>query len=263
MPGLRVLELSRTNIEFLPDSIYDMVNLRALILCDCRALKRVGSLANLEELRGLDLSWNEMEAIPDGIEKLVLLKHFSWISYHSREALPNPLSNILFHNLPQLQCLRLDDGRYLDVGVEELSGLRKLEILDVNFSDLRNLNSYTRTQHYQRLTHYRVRLNGREYSTLLGLQRNRHGFCKEVEIWECNLKESGEKEYNDDCQPVLPTNVQFLQTYKCNYFTNLLDASPCLKMGHGSESIFDIKMRVDGIPMVGRGLHCFIKLVVS
>ena len=31
MVELRVLDLSRTNIEFLPDSIYDMVNLRALI----------------------------------------------------------------------------------------------------------------------------------------------------------------------------------------------------------------------------------------
>ena len=103
IPGLRILDLSRTNIEFLPDSIYDMVNLRALILCDCRALKRVGSLANLKELRELDLSWNEMEAIPDGIEKLVLLKHFSWISYHPRKALPNPLSKILLHNLLQLQ----------------------------------------------------------------------------------------------------------------------------------------------------------------
>ena len=105
MPGLSVLDLSRTNIEFLPDSIYDMVNLRALIVCDCRALKQAGSLAKLKELRELDLSWNEMEVIPDGIEKLVYLKHFSWISYHSRKALPNPLSNILFHNLLQLQCL--------------------------------------------------------------------------------------------------------------------------------------------------------------
>ncbi|RVX04007.1 Disease resistance protein [Vitis vinifera] len=85
MLGLRVLDLSCTNIAFLPDSIYDMVNLRALILCECRELKQVGSLAKLKELRELDLSWNEMETIPDGIEELVLLKHFSWISYHSRQ----------------------------------------------------------------------------------------------------------------------------------------------------------------------------------
>ncbi|XP_034679411.1 probable disease resistance protein At4g27220 [Vitis riparia] len=228
MLGLRVLDLSCTNIAFLPDSIYDMVNLRALILCECRELKQVGSLAKLKELRELDLSWNEMETIPDGIEELVLLKHFSWISYHSRQAvLPNPLSKLL-PNLLQLQCLRHDDEKLLDVGVEELSGMRKLEVLDVNFSSLHNFNSYMKTQHYRRLTHYRVRLSGREYSRLLGSQRNRHGFCKEVEVWECKLTEGGKD--NGDYQLVLPTNVQFLQIYTCNDPTSLLDVSPSLQI---------------------------------
>ena len=228
MLGLRVLDLSCTNIAFLPDSIYDMVNLRALILCECRELKQVGSLAKLKELRELDLSWNEMETIPDGIEELVLLKHFSWISYHSRQAvLPNPLSKLL-PNLLQLQCLRHDDEKLLDVGVEELSGLRKLEVLDVNFSSLHNFNSYMKTQHYRRLTHYRVRLSGREYPRLLGSQRKRHGFCKEVEVWECKLTEGGKD--NGDYQLVLPTNVQFLQIYTCNDPTSLLDVSPSLQI---------------------------------
>ncbi|KAJ9671387.1 hypothetical protein PVL29_025200 [Vitis rotundifolia] len=228
MLGLRVLDLSCTNIALLPDSIYDMVNLRALILCECRELKQVGSLAKLKELRELDLSWNEMETIPNGIEELVLLKHFNWISYYSRQTvLPNPLSKLL-PNLLQLQCLRHDDEKLLDVGVEELSGLRKLEVLDVNFSSLHNFNSYMKTQHYRRLTHYRVRLNGKEYSRLLGSQRNRHGFCKEVEVWECKLMEGGKN--NDDYQLVLPTNVQFLQIYTCNDPTSLLDVSPSLKI---------------------------------
>ncbi|RVW42902.1 putative disease resistance protein [Vitis vinifera] len=193
MLGLRILDLSCTNIAFLPDSIYDMVNLRALILCECRELKQVGSLAKLKELRELDLSWNEMETIPDGIEELVLLKHFSWISYHSRQTvLPNPLSKLL-PNLLQLQCLRHDDEKLLDVGVEELSGLRKLEVLDVNFSSLHNFNSYMKTQHYQRLTHYRVRLSGREYSRLLGR--------KEIDM-----------------------------IYTCNDPTSLLDVSPSLQI---------------------------------
>ncbi|KAL6314664.1 hypothetical protein AAG906_027010 [Vitis piasezkii] len=65
-------------------SICDMVNLRALILCHCEELKQVGSLAKLKELRELDLSWSGMEAIPNGIEKLVLLEHFSWISHDLR-----------------------------------------------------------------------------------------------------------------------------------------------------------------------------------
>ncbi|KAL6314411.1 hypothetical protein AAG906_022494 [Vitis piasezkii] len=81
LQGLRVLDLSYTNIEFLPDFIYDMVNLRALFLCYCDKLNHVPSLAKLKELRELDLSWNVMETIPDLIDKLVLLKQFTWTSY--------------------------------------------------------------------------------------------------------------------------------------------------------------------------------------
>lgn len=132
-----------------------MVNLRALILCHCEELKQVGSLAKLKELRELDLSWSGMEAIPNGIEKLVLLEHFSWISHNLRWAHLNHLLNLLpdfLPNLLHLQCLRLEDMRFLDVGVEKLIGLRKLELLSVKFSSLHNFNSYMRTQHYQRLT---------------------------------------------------------------------------------------------------------------
>ncbi|RVW94788.1 putative disease resistance protein [Vitis vinifera] len=224
--GLRVLDLSHTDIAFLPNSIYGMVNLRALILCYCRKLKHVGSLAKLKELRELDLSWNEMETIPDGIEKLILLKHFSWIAYPLSQALPNPTPNPL-PNLLHLQCLRLEDRRFMDVGAEELSGLRKLEILSVNFSSLHNFNSYIRTQHYWRLTHYHVQLNGRK-SIFPRFQPNPHDFCKGVEVWECKLKEEGKDD--DDYQLMLPTNIQFLQINRCHLPTSLIDVSPSLKI---------------------------------
>ena len=226
MVGLRVLDLSHTDIAFLPNSIYGMVNLRALILCYCRKLKHVGSLAKLKELRELDLSWNEMETIPDGIEKLILLKHFSWIAYPLSQALPNPTPNPL-PNLLHLQCLRLEDRRFMDVGAEELSGLRKLEILSVNFSSLHNFNSYIRTQHYWRLTHYHVQLNGRK-SIFPRFQPNPHDFCKGVEVWECKLKEEGKDD--DDYQLMLPTNIQFLQINRCHLPTSLIDVSPSLKI---------------------------------
>ncbi|XP_034679043.1 probable disease resistance protein At4g27220 [Vitis riparia] len=222
MLGLRVLDLSYTNIAFLPDSIYDKVKLRALILCDCQYLERVGSLAKLKELRVLDISDNKMETIPDGIEKLVHLKHFNWSSYSfNSNPLSNPLSN-LFSNLVQLQCLRLDDRRLRDVGVEELSGLRKLEILEVKFSSLHNFNSYMMTEHYRRLTHYHVGLNGFRYFPL-----ERNGSCKQVTVKACNLE--GGKD-NDDYHLVLPTNVQFFHITECHLPTGLLEVSQSLKM---------------------------------
>ncbi|KAL6314399.1 hypothetical protein AAG906_022482 [Vitis piasezkii] len=191
MLGLRVLDLSYTNIAFLPDSIYDKVKLRALILCNCPKLKRVGSLAKLKELRELNISDSQMETIPDGIEKLVHLKHFYW---SSDPFCSNPLSNPLSNLFPIL---------LLDVGVEKLSGLRKLEILEVKFSSLHNFNSYMRTEHYRRLTHY------------------------QVIVKSCNLE--GGKD-NDDYQLVLPTNVQFFQIIECHLPTGLLDVSQSLKM---------------------------------
>ncbi|KAJ9672731.1 hypothetical protein PVL29_026085 [Vitis rotundifolia] len=193
MLGLRVLDLSRTNIEFLPDSIYDKVKLRALILCYCPKLKRVGSLAKLKELRELNLGDNRMETIPNGIEKLVHLRHFNW---------------------------SLVDQRLPDVGVEELSGLRKLEILEVKFSSLHSFNSYMRTKHCRRLTHYRVGLNGFGF-----FPGEKLGFCKEVIVEACNLEGD-----NDDYHLVLPTNVQFFRITKCYRPTGLLDVSPSLKM---------------------------------
>ncbi|KAJ9672735.1 hypothetical protein PVL29_026089 [Vitis rotundifolia] len=218
MLGLRVLDLSHTDIAFLPDSIYDKVKLRALILYYCPKLKRVGSLAKLKEFRELNLGDNQMEAIHNGIEKLVHFKHFYWYLY----TLYSKPFFIPLSNLVQLQCLRLIDRRLPDIGVEELSGLRKLEILDVKFSNLHNFNSYMRTKHYQRLTHYRVRLNGFGYF----LGENFH-FCKEVTVEACKLE--GGKD-NDDYHLILLTNVRFFQITKCHLPIGLFDVSQSLKM---------------------------------
>ncbi|XP_034679041.1 probable disease resistance protein At4g27220 [Vitis riparia] len=222
MLGLRVLNLSFTNIAFLPNSIYDKVNLQALILCSCPKLRRVGSLAKLKELRELNISDNKIETIPDGIEKLVHLKHFNWSSDSlNPNHLSNPLSN-LFSNLVQLQCLRLDDQRLPDVRVEELSGLRKLEILEVKFSSLHNFNSYMMTEHYRRLTHYHVGLNVFQH-----FLSELYGSCKQVTVEACNLEEGKD---NYGYQFVLPTNVQFFRIEECHLPTGLLDVSQSLKM---------------------------------
>lgn len=142
MQGRKVLDLSYANISFLPDSISDLVNLRALFLCHCEELNHVPSL---------DLSGSAVEALPNGIENLFLLK---------RLALSN-MYNILnknmslgrtFPNLVHLQCLRTDGGAYINVEVEELIEMGKLEILGVKFSGLHKFNSYMRTEHYLRLT---------------------------------------------------------------------------------------------------------------
>ncbi|KAJ9671323.1 hypothetical protein PVL29_025155 [Vitis rotundifolia] len=57
MQGLKVLDWSYTNISFLPDSISDLVNLRALFLCHCEELNHVPSLAKLKGFEGVGSKW--------------------------------------------------------------------------------------------------------------------------------------------------------------------------------------------------------------
>jgi disease resistance protein RPS2 len=49
--GLKVLDLSRTNIEKLPDSVSDLMSLTALLLKRCENLWEVPSLKKLRALK--------------------------------------------------------------------------------------------------------------------------------------------------------------------------------------------------------------------
>ena len=198
-------------------------------------------MAKLKELRKLDLSWNDLERLPDGIEKLVL-KELNWIlrsegDLHTigpagpvfrrvpiRPNISNLLSHDLLPNLVLLQCLVLHDRRFLDVRVGELSGLRKLEILSLSFSDLHNFNSYVRKQHYQRHTQHLVQLNGlRHYDPIFGLSK--------VVIKDCRLIGGTENGNDEHQQLVLPAKLRVLNIGCCKLLSNggLLDVSPSLK----------------------------------
>ncbi|KAJ9671356.1 hypothetical protein PVL29_025177 [Vitis rotundifolia] len=232
MPSLKVLDLSYLNISSLPDSISNLVNLRALFLCHCGKLNRVPSLAKLKELRELDLSGSGMTELPDGIEQLALLKCLALRGLSIKDmSLNRALPNLL-----HLQCLRLDDMRFLFVGIEELIGLRKLEILCINLSSLHKFDSYMRTKHYQRLTHYYFEIcggvwrpgnsPGREadnFQRWNGFPRLRSSLGKEVALSRCELNQGRE-------ELMLPTNIQLLEITKCSLPTCLLDVSPSLKI---------------------------------
>ncbi|CAA3023260.1 probable disease resistance At5g63020 [Olea europaea subsp. europaea] len=65
MCGLRTLDLRKTDIESLPNSISDLVELNALVLTGCRQLVSVPSLEKLEKLRYLELSSTRIEEVPE------------------------------------------------------------------------------------------------------------------------------------------------------------------------------------------------------
>ncbi|XP_010644087.1 probable disease resistance protein At4g27220 [Vitis vinifera] len=205
MSNLKVLDLSNTRILFLPDSISNLVNLRALFLCRCYTLFHVPSLAKLKELRELDISESGIRKLPDGIEQLVLLKSLALRGLFIADMSPNRVLPNLLH----LQCLRLENMSFPIVGMEDLIGLRKLEILCINLSSLHKFGSYMRTEHYQRLTHYYFGICegvwplGNSPSKEVGIFQRWDGvprrgnfLGREVVLWKCELKQ-GRKD-NDD-----------------------------------------------------------------
>ncbi|RWR91521.1 putative disease resistance protein isoform X1 [Cinnamomum micranthum f. kanehirae] len=74
MQGLRVVDLSQTQINSLPESFFALKNLRVLRLDSCQNLHKVPCLATLKHLRVLSLDRTLIQELPQGIEELVNLR---------------------------------------------------------------------------------------------------------------------------------------------------------------------------------------------
>ncbi|KAJ9160126.1 hypothetical protein P3X46_025557 [Hevea brasiliensis] len=121
-----MLDLSWTAIEKLPTSISYLVNLRALLLRKCEALRHVPSLAALRALKKLDLFGSGVEKVPKGIKLLSNLRYLDLCGTNIEELQPGILPK-----LSQLRFLRL--GFSFKVEGKEVASLRKLEELECRF----------------------------------------------------------------------------------------------------------------------------------
>ncbi|KAJ8445243.1 hypothetical protein Cgig2_024449 [Carnegiea gigantea] len=97
MCSLRLLNLSKTRIKVLPDSVSKLENLEVLIMRDCERLSvlppQIGSLKALEVL---DLEGTELLQLPDSIRELTSLKQlrvsfYGSIDHKERNNLPRKL----------------------------------------------------------------------------------------------------------------------------------------------------------------------------
>ncbi|GKV31669.1 hypothetical protein SLEP1_g40342 [Rubroshorea leprosula] len=138
MLSLKVLDLSGTAIETIPNSISELKNLSTLRLQLCKKLKYLPSLANLKGLKKLDLHRAGIEVLPQGMEMLISLEYLDLLFCPNLKEIQ---TGILL-NLSSLQYLAICFWRETTIvrNFEEVARLKKLETLECNFDDIQDLN---------------------------------------------------------------------------------------------------------------------------
>ncbi|WCJ23778.1 NB-ARC domain-containing disease resistance protein [Euphorbia peplus] len=135
MPRLKLLDLSHTKIESLPQSVFGLVNLTILLLVCCIKLKKIPSVAGLKALKKLDLTDSAVEEVPGDIERLSKLTYLDLSLTDIKE-----LNFEIFAKLSNLQFLQLPCS--LTVNKEVIGRLGRLEALSCSFSNVVELNNY-------------------------------------------------------------------------------------------------------------------------
>jgi len=146
--GLKVLDLSGTSIENLPDSVSDLVSLTALLLNECENLRHVPSLEKLRALKRLDLYWTPLKKMPQGMECLTNLRYLRMNGCGEKE-FPSGILPKLSH----LQVFVLEElmGQFSDyapitVKGKEVRSLRNLESLECHFEGFSDFVEYLRSR---------------------------------------------------------------------------------------------------------------------
>ncbi|GLT83863.1 hypothetical protein SLE2022_021300 [Rubroshorea leprosula] len=206
MQGIKCLNLSRTSIESLPNSISNLENLTTLLLQHCRQLKHVPCLAKLKALKKLDMCKAGIEVVPEGIDMLVNLQYLDLWCPELVE-----LSTRILSNLSHLQHLAVySKWTTLRIKGEEVRGLTKLETFQAQLYDLQDWNNYVKSSHFNRLS---------SYSLVVGQVEN--GFHPNLSL--SKVISLGECEIGGQDSVVLPDDVQELWIYRCRKFRSLSD----------------------------------------
>ncbi|KAI6683018.1 hypothetical protein NL676_028931 [Syzygium grande] len=222
--GLKVLNLSGChNLRELPNSISDLVNLRALLLSRCMELRRIPYLGKLRSLTKLDISLCERVEALEGLDMLVNLRYLD-------------LSRTRIKRLPEGTLGALRNLQYLKVWVvngediTKLWKLWKLETLACSFEDVDDFNEFVRVVSNQRNNprYYDLHVGQEASKIIVKVSHDtRFGNYKRsarIETWSHAIVSAG-GESSDICI-LIPQDVQGLTVSNCNGTTNLSDMGP-------------------------------------
>ncbi|GLT49051.1 hypothetical protein SLA2020_226340 [Shorea laevis] len=180
MLTLKVLDLSSTAIETLPNSISELKNLSTLRLQLCKKLKYLPSLANLKGLKKLDLNRAGIEVVPQGMGMLISLEYLDLLFCSNLKEIP---TGILL-NLSNLQYLAVCCLRETTIvrNFEEVARLKKLETLECNFDGIQDFNYFVnKFKDFRRATTYSLVVGSAKDM----LRRSKH----ELVITDCEVEE--------------------------------------------------------------------------
>ncbi|GLU15037.1 hypothetical protein SLE2022_315670 [Rubroshorea leprosula] len=210
MRGLKVLDLSRTSVKALPSSISKLEDLSALRLRGCGRLKCLPSLEKLVALKKLDLRWAGIKEVPQGMEMLVRLEYLDLLCGDLKEIPTGILSK-----LSSLQYLVVTDDKGISsvkINLEEVAGLRKLEIIEYKLEDMQGFNYFLREfKNFQNFTAYKL-VVGTMMNWAMDIDNPKYK-CRLI-IGECDIREE---------LIVLPDNLQHLQIHNCKNISSSLN----------------------------------------
>jgi small GTP-binding protein len=119
---LNTLNLINTNLNFIPDEIFELKNLNKLVL-DCNKINSIpDSISKLSNLNFLSLVKNNIKDLTSNICNIKSLKKL-WLDENNLESIPSYIENLKF-----LTELSLEDN-YITFGLKYISNLVKLESL--------------------------------------------------------------------------------------------------------------------------------------